>query len=449
MKKFLLSLIITIFCIICSLSFENYYFIRPLNSNEVKNTVKYLSSDDFNGRLTGTLENYETINFIKNYFKDQNLIPYKNNYLQSFNVIYPRAVTGTPYLLVKDKNGFIVKQYKYAIDYKEDMVNFRYNNVSFKKGDNILWRGNNFQVQQGNNYFLFYNPQDDNVNFRSSFISNSPHCMYIMIKKHTAQEINNYINKGYEISCFIPFEDEFTSTYNVLGYIKGKNQNLPPLILSAHFDHVGSDLAGTVYNGALDNASGTSFLLGLVKYINSIGKPERNIIIAAFNAEEFGCLGSKNFVKQYKNDLKGSKVINFDMIGSDKNVPISIMSGKFDTKNSSFVKEIAGLCNENKANFKYTFENCSDHEYFRAYGIDAVTLSDADMSRIHTPKDKSQYINTKSIDRCFNIVSKEIDSFAFGRNPYILYYKQLFIVSIIGLLLSTILYIKCTKNTNN
>lgn len=440
MKKFISMLILTIFCIICSLSFQYYCFIHPLNYLEVKNTIYYLSSDNFKGRLTGTLENYETADFIKHYFKTQNLNFYGRDYLQSFNVIYPERIDTVPNLTIRDKNGFIIKQYKYAVDYKEDMLNFRNNSVSFKKDNVTPLSENILQVHSKNQYFLFYTPKNNSLNFRSSFIANSHESMYIMVKKQTLKEIKNYLNSGCEISCFIPFHNRLTSAYNVIGYIKGKNSTLPPLVLSAHFDHLGSDLSGTVYSGALDNASGTSFLLALTKYINSLGKPERNIIIAAFNAEEFGCLGSKNFAQQYKNILKGGKVINFDMLGSCKNVPLSIMAGKHDSRDSSFVKEIAQLCIDNKINFKYTFENSSDHQYFRTYNIDALTLSDADTSKIHTPMDKPQYISTKSINRCFNIVSKEITSYAFNNNPFILYYKYLLTISLCGILILVGLY---------
>lgn len=442
-KKFIFSVFIVTLCLICSLSFDNCVFIKPVNPNEVKSTINYLSSNEFNGRLAGTIENYETVKFIKNYFEIQGLKSYSNNnYLDGFNVLYPKKIDGTPTLIVKDKNGFIVKYYKYGVDYKEDMLNFKNNNISFKKNNIIVWRGNNFQVQKGNNYFLFYTPKDDKLNFRSSFIANSPHSMYIMIKKRTSQELKQYIDSGYEVNCFIPFENKLTSIYNVLGYIEGKNPNLPPLILSAHFDHVGSDLSGKVYNGALDNASGTSLMLELIKYINSMGKPDRNIIFAAFNAEEFGCLGSKDFVKKYKQNLKGSKVLNFDMIGSNRNVPISIMGGKWDNKNLNFIKEISNLCRKNNTDFKYEFENASDHEYFRAYGIDALTLSDADMSKIHTPMDKSSYISTKSINRCFKIISGEINKYGFHSNPLLIYYKSLFIISLTGMITTSIIYTK-------
>ena len=435
MKNFMLRLLFAVLCLTCSLSFQYCYLITPLDSAEVKHNISYLSSDSFKGRLPGTLENYEVVNFIKNYFQNQHLRPYKGNYLENFNVLYPKRIEGVPYLRVIDKNGFIVRQYKYGADYKEDMLNFKDNKISFKKSDILVERGNNFQIYQNGKYFVFYNPENDNLNFRSSFMANSSQSMYVMVKKQTAQDIKKYVDSGYEVSCFIPIENKLTSVYNIIGYIEGKNTNLPPLVLCAHFDHLGTDLSGKVYSGSLDNASGTSFLLGLVKYINSLGKPDRNIVIVSFNAEEFGCLGSKAFVQKYYNELKGCKVINFDMIGSDKKIPLTIMGSKWDTKKSSLVQEIANLCRKNNVEFKYTFENSSDHDYFRAYAIDAVTLSDEDMSKIHTPEDKNRYISTASISRCFSIVSDEILNYAFSNNFYVLYCRISFILSLLGILI--------------
>lgn len=440
MKKFFISVLLTIFCLSLSLSFQTYYFIRPLNTNLVKKNIDYLSSSKFKGRLAGTLENYETTIFIKNTFEENGLKPYKGSYFQSFDTLYPHRVNGKPKLIVKDKTGFLIKDYKYGVDYKEDLLNFKENNISFSDKDILLWRDDNVQVQKGNSYFMFYNPEGDELTFRSSFMSTSPHSMYVIVTKNTINEIKNYVKSGYEISCFIPFEVKETSINNVIGYIEGKNSSLPPIILSAHFDHLGSDLSGNIYAGALDNASGTALMMELSKYLKSLGKPDRDIIFAGFNAEEFGCLGSKAFVEKYKKDLVGGEVINFDMVGSNKSVPLYIMGGKKDTKDTAFIKEFARICEKNKVSFGYLFQDSSDHEHFRFHGIDAVTLSDSDSSKIHTPIDKSDFIDTKLIQRCFNIASKEIIKSGFGSNPYISYYKEISIISLVGIFLCFIKY---------
>jgi Zn-dependent M28 family amino/carboxypeptidase len=205
--------------------------------------------------------------------------------------------------------------------------------------------------------------------------------------------------------------------------------------LSAHFDHIGTDLSGNVYSGALDNASGTAFILEMSKYIKSLGKPERSIIFAAFNAEEFGCLGSKAFVDKYINSLKGGKVLNFDMIGTNNAVPLYIMGGRKDTQNSPLIKETSDICSENKINFNYLFEDASDHEYFRKQDIDAITLSDSDTTRIHTPDDKASFISSNNIDRCFKVASTEVIKYGFRYNFLLLYYKQIFFISLVGVVI--------------
>jgi Zn-dependent M28 family amino/carboxypeptidase len=257
----------------------------------------------------------------------------------------------------------------------------------------------------------------------------------MMLTKDTLSTIKTEINKGYTISCFVPYDVEETTLYNVTGVIKGSNPTKAPVILSGHFDHVGTDLGGNVYTGALDNASGAAFVLEMGKYLKSLGTPERDIILIGFNAEEFGCLGSKAFVEKYASELKGSKVFNFDMIGTDSNVPLSIMGSKKDTDQTSFIRSVSSTAESANISFRYLFEDASDHEYFRKYGIDAVTFCDNDLSRIHTPQDRSQYIDTASIDRCFKVASREVIKYGYGNNLLLLYYNKTLPVAWVGCVL--------------
>lgn len=433
MIKKLLSFFLVIFCILLSLSFQFYFSIHSFNSNSVKKYIDYLSSDNLKGRLAGTIENDAAAIYVKNQFESNGLGPYQGSYFQQFHTLSPKRINGKPYLTVTDKKGLLIKEYKYGEDYKEDLLNFRKNNISFDNENRISFSGEHLQVEKENNYFLFYTPENNKLNFRSSFIHTSPYSMYIMATKSTVKELQYYLKSNYTVNCFIPFEAKEASINNVISYIEGKDPFLPPLILSAHFDHIGTDLSGNVYSGALDNASGTAFILEMSKYIKSLGKPERSIIFAAFNAEEFGCLGSKAFVDKYINNLKGSKVLNFDMVGTNNSVPLYIMGGGKDTENSSFIKEASAICSKNKIDFSYLFEDASDHEYFRKQNIDAITLSDSDTTRIHTPNDKSNFISLTNIDRCFKLASTEVIKYGFENNLILLYYKEIFLASLVGI----------------
>ncbi len=90
---------------------------------------------------------------------------------------------------------------------------------------------------------------------------------------------------------------------NVLAKLEGSDPVLKDqhVIFMAHHDHLGlaagRDASGdNIYNGAIDNASGTATMLAIARAIaNSKISPKRSILFAAVAAEEQGLLGSKHF----------------------------------------------------------------------------------------------------------------------------------------------------------
>ncbi len=89
------------------------------------------------------------------------------------------------------------------------------------------------------------------------------------------------------------------------------------VVISAHYDHLGKKSEGEgdlIYNGADDDASGTTAVLTLAQYFKELGTNERSIVFIAFTGEEMGLLGSRYFGK----DVDASKFIagiNIEMIG--------------------------------------------------------------------------------------------------------------------------------------
>ncbi len=90
-------------------------------------------------------------------------------------------------------------------------------------------------------------------------------------------------------------------TNNIIGKVEGSDPLLKDqyVIFTAHYDHfgIGRPINGdSIYNGALDNASGTSLMLNLAETFSSLkAKPKRSMLFAAVAAEEQGLLGSKYF----------------------------------------------------------------------------------------------------------------------------------------------------------
>jgi hypothetical protein len=107
---------------------------------------------------------------------------------------------------------------------------------------------------------------------------------------------------------------------NVAGILPGSDPKLKDeyVIMSAHLDHVGVGRAingDTIYNGAMDDASGIASMLEIARMIKESGaKPKRSILFVAVTAEEKGDLGSRYFASHPTVDRKHIVAdVNLDM----------------------------------------------------------------------------------------------------------------------------------------
>ncbi len=109
---------------------------------------------------------------------------------------------------------------------------------------------------------------------------------------------------------------------NVFGLIEGVDPVLKDevVIYVAHFDHLGTDDNGGVFNGADDNASGTVALIEIAEaFLKEKKRPKRSIGILWVSAEEIGLFGSRYFADHPLVPIdKIAAVINLDMVGRTK-----------------------------------------------------------------------------------------------------------------------------------
>ena len=86
---------------------------------------------------------------------------------------------------------------------------------------------------------------------------------------------------------------------NVVAYLPGSTRPEEYVLYSAHWDHLGIGAVvdgDSIYNGALDNASGTGTVLGLAKlFTEQESQPERSVVFLWVTAEEQGLLGSSYY----------------------------------------------------------------------------------------------------------------------------------------------------------
>ena len=106
---------------------------------------------------------------------------------------------------------------------------------------------------------------------------------------------------------------------NVVGVLPGKSKANEFVIFSGHYDHlgIGTPVNGdSIYNGANDDAAGTTAVIMLAKYFKALNNNERTLVFAAFTAEEVGGFGSQYFSRQF-DPSKVMAMFNIEMIGTE------------------------------------------------------------------------------------------------------------------------------------
>jgi hypothetical protein len=140
------------------------------------------------------------------------------------------------------------------------------------------------------------------------------------------QKAVNYLKSRISELSLLAFKDSFEQPFpikngngtNLHGYIKGTKVPEKYIVLSAHYDHLGTK-EGKIFNGADDNASGVAVLLSMAAYYQK-NPPQHSIIFCFFDAEEKGLLGAKAWVKNPPVPINQVILnVNLDMVSrSDK-----------------------------------------------------------------------------------------------------------------------------------
>ncbi|MGI4827371.1 MAG: M28 family peptidase [Janthinobacterium lividum] len=120
------------------------------------------------------------------------------------------------------------------------------------------------------------------------------------------------------------------STYNAIGYLPGTDPAAGTILLSAHLDHLGISVpvnGDAIYNGANDDAAGTTAVLELAHALANGPRLRRSVLFVCYGSEEIGELGSTYFGEHPPVPLK-SLVANleFEMIGNqDPKMPPGVL----------------------------------------------------------------------------------------------------------------------------
>jgi hypothetical protein len=119
------------------------------------------------------------------------------------------------------------------------------------------------------------------------------------------------------------FRQPISGGTNILGVIPGRDLADEYVIIGAHYDHVGTgcrtaDPADTICNGATDNAAGVAALLDVGRRLAEGHGPRRSVVLALWDREEDGLLGSLAYVANPAVPLDQTVAyINFDIQGAN------------------------------------------------------------------------------------------------------------------------------------
>ena len=137
--------------------------------------------------------------------------------------------------------------------------------------------------------------------------------------------------KGETLSANFKVDKSVITSHNIVGRVIGGKQPDQTVIYSAHWDHLGvgqPDATGDrIYNGAVDNATGTAALIEMGRAFAHAPQPERSVVFLNVTAEEKGLLGSEYYATHPLYPLATTAgVINMDALdpyGPTRNFTIS------------------------------------------------------------------------------------------------------------------------------
>ncbi len=174
------------------------------------------------------------------------------------------------------------------------------------------------------------------------------------------------------------FRGGIKASENVMAYIEGSDKAQELLVLSAHYDHVGTDGQGNVFNGADDDGSGTVALLEIAQAFAKAKKegkgPRRSILFLHVTGEEKGLYGSKFYTENPIFPLKNTIAnLNTDMIGrideahkGNENYIYLIGSDRLSTELHQLSEETNKKYQQLALDYTYNAENDPNRFYYRS-----------------------------------------------------------------------------------
>jgi Peptidase family M28 len=210
------------------------------------------------------------------------------------------------------------------------------------------------------------------------------------------------------------FKQPFDGGNNVVALIRGKALPDEYVVIGAHYDHLGTscrtarggDPADQVCNGATDNASGVAAVLAIGAVIaQRDGGPRRSVVLALWDREEDGLLGSKYYVQHPLVPLAQTVAyVNFDIQGSNllpslRNTSFAVGAETGGATLVAMVQRAIGTTTLDTRLVSAIYgENRSDYASFISARVPTVFFGDSTGPCYHSAQDEIGVVDFRKLD---------------------------------------------------
>jgi len=392
---------------------------KIINAAEVERIEKTLSGDQMRGRKVFTPDIDKAADFIAAGFKKTGLQPvHDKSFLQEFVMLRINPVSAGGVM-----NGKTLDDKKIAVLTGETEVSINqasgYKQIIVHAADTLNVLLSRLQ-RIGGNYLLMVDTAHRSYfeRLKRSRSLYSPKGTIILVLTH--EEAGEYSIQFKQTVSAQPLK-------NVVGILPGKSKKEEYVIFSGHYDHLGvgkPNAAGdSIYNGANDDAAGTTAVMMLAQYFAKLKNNERTLVFVAFTGEESGGFGSQYFSQQY-DAAQVMAMFNIEMIGTES---------KWGT-NSAFITgyektDMGKILEKNLegTDFKFYPDPYPDQQLFyrsdnatlARLGVPAHTISTSKMDSekfYHTQEDEIETLDMKNMAAIIKAIAISSTSIVAGKD---------------------------------
>jgi hypothetical protein len=204
---------------------------------------------------------------------------------------------------------------------------------------------------------------------------------------------------------------ERRSVHNVAGYRQGATGEY--IVIGAHYDHIGlgeqfsmaPSEAGKIHYGADDNASGTSGVIELARYLARRPRHKRGFLFLAFAGEELGLLGSSHWVRHAGLPMeKAVAMVNLDMVGRIRDGKVQVCG----EPNAGMRRTLDRVRGRYKLKLEYSEPpgaSASDYSSFAAKPMPVLFFFSGLHPDYHTPADTWDKIDAAGTAELLRLVA--------------------------------------------